>query len=180
MKTRTQKRIEALEAQVKWLEEQLKSTQPKPASACEYVDFSAHIDGTEEIRGTKLNGVETVILPNIGSMDPTVRLKFSSLEDAAAVLKKVGEQRRMEIRIVTMCLGKRDGDEFKGHRHVMEVSLIRVEQAPLERRADSGVLAVFDVGSYAIYAGDEKLWETKNKAEQTPEPTEKRMSAWIP
>ena len=137
-------------------------------------EFNVYIDGTETERGTRLDGVEKVILPELTlgrrqtdgySTNEVVCLEFNSLENAAAVLGKSGGQ-RLEIRGAVMCYDKTGGYSFHGHQYIMNVYFWGLEQAPLERNGRTAVTAAFRVDSCTVIVNGKKLWETgKTRAE---------------
>lgn len=162
------KRIRDLKKRVTLLKKQVADEQPKYSGEGKCVEFNAYIDGDGESRGTKLSGVENVILPYLYNRrgnycaGAIVRLDFNCLENAAVVLKKSGDRRRLEIRGAVTHLPEEGGYTFHGHRHIMEVSFARLEQTPLEKEKPTAVSVTFDVDSYTVYVENEKLWEVRS------------------
>lgn len=163
METKTKKRIRELEERVSPLEKQAGNSRLKNKDDGKYTAFNAYIDS----EGTLLTGVEKVVLPDLGrnrqgtgySTGVVVRLVFRSLEDAAAVMDKPGELRRLEIRGAVMRLRLEGGYDFHGHKHIMGVYFLGLEQAPVERDGNTAVSAVFGVDSYTAIVDGKKLWE---------------------
>lgn len=130
-------------------------------------EFNVYVGGTKEDRGSKLAGVEKVVLPKMErgqdgqSTAMTMRVEFYTLENAVTLLKRAGEWKRIEVRAAVTYLNVGVGYGFHGHQYIMDAFLTRLEQSPIERNKGTAVSATFSVRAYTVYVDDEKMLEIK-------------------
>lgn len=126
-------------------------------------EFNVYLNGKGP-DGKMLRNIKKVILPEVthfngGRLDPMgMKLVFGRCEDAAEIIKRLGEKCKLEIRAAVR--GWVNGQiEFHGYKYTLEATPFKIKPKPLKRQAGMGLEVWFQVDRYTATVGDTELWD---------------------
>jgi len=121
---------------------QIRKEEPPANGVCS--DFNVYLNGKGP-EGKVLRNIKRVILPTISSnekgwIEPAgMKIVFGGCEDAAEIIKRLGEKCKLEIRAAVQNQNKTGQVEFHGHKYILEAVPLELESDPLEIRSTTGL-----------------------------------------
>lgn len=142
----------------------LQEKDPAMNGAC--VGFNVYLNGKgpegEKIRGVKKALMPTVVTREIGDMDEmSMELVLGGCEEAAEVIKKIGQKCKLEIRTVAKHWDGDGGPEYHGHCYILEAVPLEIKSVAIEKGKCAGLTIRFRVYRYTATMGKTKLWDFK-------------------
>ena len=143
------------------IQRQKQEKKPNADGVCN--DFNVYLNGKGP-DGKILRNIKKVILPEVthfkgGRLDPMgMKLVFGRCEDAAEIIKRLGEMCKLEIRAAVR--GWENGQiEFHAHKYILEATPFKIKQRTLKRLGGTGLEIWFQVDRYTATVGDVELWD---------------------
>ncbi len=148
---------------------QIQKKEPTANGVCS--DFNVYLNGKGS-DGKILRNIKRVILPTIssdekGRIEPAgMKLVFGGCEDAAEIIKRLGEKCKLEIRAAVQNQSKTGQVEFHGHKYVLEAVPLEFESDPLKMRGTSDLTVSLLVYRYTATVEGTELWDFEWRNQQ--------------
>jgi len=150
---------------------------PEVSEGC--ISFRVCEGGTEDIRGTALDGIYKVRLPElgregyapltgrvVGELQPmeTLRLDFDCPVTAAVLLKEPKKKHRIEVCAAAELWNAENASfDIHAYRYIMDAELVSVQQNELEHVKPMTTSLYFHVSRCKLIVGNEVLWDLGGK-----------------